>query len=79
MVKALYILKNSDTSGNLTAGEEGKPVFIPNGTIRALAAVDGCNSSDVPTAEQATQLAQISRNFLLANSSHFANATHSLN
>ncbi|WAR56288.1 hypothetical protein PtB15_7B134 [Puccinia triticina] len=80
MVKALYILKSSDVTGNLTAGQEGKPVFIPNGTIRALESAGGCNTSDVPTAAQLAQLAEISRQVsLLANSSHFANVSHSLN
>ncbi|KAA1071420.1 hypothetical protein PGT21_006708 [Puccinia graminis f. sp. tritici] len=82
MVKALYILKSSDATGNITAGQEGegKPVFIPNGTIRAIVASEGCNSSEVPTEAQLAQLSEISRQVvLLSNSSHFANDTHSFN
>lgn len=82
MVKALYILKSSDATGNITAGQEGegKPVFIPNGTIRAIVASEGCNSSEVPTDAQLAQLSEISRQVaLLSNSSHFANDTHLFN
>ncbi|PLW37181.1 hypothetical protein PCASD_11130 [Puccinia coronata f. sp. avenae] len=81
MVKALYIIKASSLTGNVTAGQEGKPVFVPNGTIRALEhTVEGCNSSQVPTAEQAAHMAQISHELALwANSSQLANYTHAMN